>query len=153
MAHSFIKRSVIFHQVMELRWRVYLAWILSNTHLLRNELGTANNSVGLPRWCNAFPDGSGRKSVCLQCRRPGFDPWVGKIPWRSKWQPTPVLLLGKSHGQRSLAGYIVHGVTKSWTLLRDSTTTTKLKIKWCANTFSCSSSYTKLKDIERRVIK
>ena len=33
-----------------------------------------------------------------------FDPWVGKIPWRRKWQPTPVFLLGKSHGQRSLAG-------------------------------------------------
>ena len=32
----------------------------------------------------------------------GFDPWVGKIPWRRKWQPTPVLLPGKSHGQRSL---------------------------------------------------
>ena len=34
-----------------------------------------------------------------------FDPWVRKIPWRRKWQPTPVFLLGKSHGQKSLAGY------------------------------------------------
>jgi len=34
-----------------------------------------------------------------------FDPWVGKIPWRRKWQPTPVFLPGESHGQRSLAGY------------------------------------------------
>ena len=34
-----------------------------------------------------------------------FDPWVRKIPWRRKWQPTPVLLPGKSHGQRSLVGY------------------------------------------------
>ena len=34
----------------------------------------------------------------------GFNPWVGKIPWRRKWQPTPVLLPGKSHGQRSLVG-------------------------------------------------
>ena len=33
-----------------------------------------------------------------------LDPWVGKIPWRRAWQPTPVFLLGKSHGQRSLAG-------------------------------------------------
>ena len=31
-------------------------------------------------------------SICLQCERPGFDPWVGKIPWRRKWQSTPVLL-------------------------------------------------------------
>ena len=34
-----------------------------------------------------------------------FDPWVRKSPWNRKWQPTPVLLLGKFHGQRSLAGY------------------------------------------------
>ena len=52
-----------------------------------------------------FPGGSEGKSICLQCRRPGFDPWVRKIPWRRKWQPTPVLLPGKSHGQRSLVDY------------------------------------------------
>ena len=34
-----------------------------------------------------------------------LDPWIKKIPWRRKWQPTPVSLPGKSHGQRSLAGY------------------------------------------------
>ena len=34
-----------------------------------------------------------------------FDPWVGKIPWRRKWQPTLEFLPGESHGQRSLAGY------------------------------------------------
>ena len=34
-----------------------------------------------------------------------FDPWVGKITWRRVWQPTPVFLPGKSHGQRSLVGY------------------------------------------------
>ena len=38
-------------------------------------------------------------------RRCRFDPWVGKISWRRKWQPTPVFLPGKSYGQRSLAGY------------------------------------------------
>ena len=38
------------------------------------------------------------KSVCLQCRRSGFDPWVRTIPWRRKWQPTSVFLPGKSHG-------------------------------------------------------
>ena len=41
-------------------------------------------------------------SICLQCRRPGFSPWVGKISWRRRWQPTPVLLPGEFHGQRSL---------------------------------------------------
>ena len=44
------------------------------------------------------------KSVCLQCRRPRFNPWFGKIPWRKKWQLTPVSLPGESHGQRSLSG-------------------------------------------------
>ena len=51
-----------------------------------------------------FPGGSDGR-VCLQCRRPEFNPWVGKIPWRREWQPTPVFLPGESHGQRSLEGY------------------------------------------------
>ena len=46
----------------------------------------------------------GKESV-YQYRRPGFDAWVRKMPWRRKWQPTAVFLPGKSHGQRSLAGY------------------------------------------------
>ena len=46
---------------------------------------------------------SGKKSAC-QCRC-GFHPWVGTIPWRREWQPTPILLPEKSHGQRSLASY------------------------------------------------
>jgi len=50
--------------------------------------------------------------MCLQCRRPGFDSWVRKIPWRRKWQPTPVFLPGESHGQRSLIGYTVHGIAR-----------------------------------------
>ena len=50
-----------------------------------------------------------------------FDPWVGEIPWRRKWQPTPVLLPGKFHGRRSLVGYTVHGVTESRTRLSDFT--------------------------------
>ena len=48
-----------------------------------------------------------KKSTC-QCRRcesHGFDPGIGKIPWRRAWQPTPVFLPGESHGQRSLEGY------------------------------------------------
>ena len=53
---------------------------------------------------------SGKESTC-QCRGRRFDPWVGKVPWRRKWQPTPIFLPGKSHGQRSPAGYN-HGVTK-----------------------------------------
>ena len=40
-----------------------------------------------------------------QCRRHGFHLWVGTIPWWRKWQPTPVFLPGKSHGQKSLVSY------------------------------------------------
>ena len=46
-----------------------------------------------------------RERICLQSRRPGFNPWVGKIPWRRAWQPTPVFLPARFCGQRSLAGY------------------------------------------------
>ena len=45
------------------------------------------------------------QNICLQCRRPEFNPWVRKIPWRRAWQPTAVFLPGKFHGQRSLVGY------------------------------------------------
>ena len=55
-------------------------------------------ALEFPRWL------SGKGPIC-QCRRYQFKPWVGKIPWRKKWQPTPVFLPGKSHGQRSLADY------------------------------------------------
>jgi len=59
---------------------------------------------GLPRWR------SGEESAC-KCRRHKrqkrheFDPWVGKSPWRRKWQPTAVFLPRKSYRQRSLVGY------------------------------------------------
>ena len=46
----------------------------------------------------------GKESMC-QCRGCGSHPWVGKILWRRKWQPTPVCLPGESRGRRSLAGY------------------------------------------------
>ena len=50
--------------------------------------------------------------ICLPCRKPTFNPWVGKIPRRRKWQPPPVFLPGEFHGQR------VHGVAKTQTQLR-----------------------------------
>ena len=60
---------------------------------------------------------------------PGFDPWVGKIPWRRKWQPTPVFLLGESHGQRSLAGYSPRGRKESNTTERLHTHTLKALVR------------------------
>ena len=51
--------------------------------------------------------------ICLRCRRRGFNPWVGKIPWRRAWQPTPVFLPGEPHGQRLPASYSPHGCKES----------------------------------------
>ena len=68
------------------------------------------------RWLG-FPGGSDSKESACNCWRSGFNPWVRKITWRREWQDTPVFLPGESHGQRSLAGYIVHGVAKSQTRL------------------------------------
>ena len=57
-----------------------------------------------------FPGGASGKEPICQFRRQkksGFDPWVGKIPWRRAWQPPPVFMPGESHGQRRLVGYHV----------------------------------------------
>ena len=62
----------------------------------------------------------GKESTC-QYRRLGFNPWVGKIPWRRARQTAPVFLPGESHGQRSLVGYNPMGsqrVTNTFTSLR-----------------------------------
>ena len=63
---------------------------------------------------------SGKEPACQyrRCERCGFNPWVGKIPWRRAWQPTPVFLPGESHAQRSLVGYSPWGQTQ----VSDSTT-------------------------------
>ena len=58
--------------------------------------------LGLPRWRG------GKESAC-QCRRSEFNPWVRKIPWSEKWQPTPVFLFEKLHERRSLVGYVCMG--------------------------------------------
>ena len=60
-----------------------------------------------------FLGGSDGKESTCQCKRPGFDHWVGKITWRRKWQPTPIFLPGESHGQRSLVGDSPWGRKKS----------------------------------------
>ena len=64
---------------------------------------------GLPWWLRWL-------RICLQCRRPGFNPWVGKIPWKRAWEPIPVFLPGESNGQRSLVGCSPwgHKVRHTW---------------------------------------
>ena len=70
------------------------------------------------QWSNGlFPRWLSRKepaSQCRRCRRPGFNPWVGKIPWRSNWQPISVFLPEKFDRQRVL-GATIHRAAKSWT--------------------------------------
>ena len=87
---------------------------------VRHDWATELNWMGnrLPRWY------SGKESAC-QCKRHKrcvFDPWVSKIPWRRKWQPTPVFFPGKFHGQRSLMGYNPWGCKEldmtDWTFMQ-----------------------------------
>ena len=80
--------------------------------------------LGLPWWLSQW-------RICLQCRKPGFDSWVGKIPWRRKWQPTPAFLPGGFHGERSLAGY------SHWDH--------KVGHNWATNTFTFPSPLMKAK--------
>jgi len=60
-------------------------------------------------------DGGSMVKKCLPGRRLGLDPWVRKIPWKRKWQPTPVFLPGKSHRLWSLAGYSPWSGKESYT--------------------------------------
>ena len=72
-----------------------------------------------------LPGGSsGEESACQHGsrRRGGLDPWVGEIPWRRKWQPTPAFLAGWRHKQTSLAGYSTWGCKKSNTTKHASNT-------------------------------
>ena len=81
--------------------------------------------------------------VCLQCRKLGFDPWVGKISWRRKWHPTPVFLPGEFHGRRNL---VVHGVTKSRTPLSNCSVSERLHrdgsvLGWTERSHNCGSKF------------
>ena len=82
--------------------------IFSNIRVFSNE-SVLRIRWSKPRWC------SGKESACQSRRqkRHRFNTWVGKIPWRRKWQPTPAFLPGKFHGQRSLAGYSPWGWKES----------------------------------------
>ena len=67
---------------------------------------------------HGFPGGSDGTEFACNAGDPGLIPGLGRFRWRGKWQPTPVFLLGESHGQRIL-GAIVPRVTKSQTRLSD----------------------------------
>ena len=83
-------------------WAAIYGVAQSRTRLkwLNSSSSSRSGLQGLSRWLSC------KESVC-QAGDIGEnpDPWVRKIPWRRKWQPTPVFLPGKSHGQRSLEGF------------------------------------------------
>ena len=81
-------------------------WMLLYLHIIYDFLCFLPSQWGFPGWFNA------KESSC-QCRRCTFNPGVSKIPWGRKWQSTPVCLSGKSHRQRTLAGYTVHEIPES----------------------------------------
>ena len=77
-----------------------------------------------------------------------YDPWVGKIPWRRKWQPIPVFLPGKSHGQRSLVGYSPWGQKESDTtkhILALCTGMVKNSLWWLRKNEECKAQWRVLK--------
>ena len=83
-------------------------WRYLHTHSWNAELATVTSqkrasfaSFYLPKWHT----GKEFSRQCRRCRRLGFNHWVGKIPWKWKWQPTPVFLPRKFHRYRSLVGY------------------------------------------------
>ena len=94
-------------------WSFLIVSTWENPFQILNILnGTSYPGPGLPRWLGA-------KEPACQCRRHqrcGFNPWVRKIPWSRKWQPTPVFLPRECHGERSLVGYSPRGcrVRHSW---------------------------------------
>ena len=104
----------VIGQTTKLFW---FSWNLFSTHSLFQSFIICSYIITINMQClfslKGFLGGSdGKESIC-QCRRHGFDPWVGKIPWRRKWQATPVFLPGKPHGQSSLVGYSPWGWKES----------------------------------------
>ena len=87
-------------------------WKFSNL-LFEARKGIFNDSLSIPSWLPRWQNGKESTCQCRRCKRHRFDPWVGKIPWRRKWQPTPDSFLEKSHGQRSLASYSPWGHKES----------------------------------------
>ena len=97
----------------------------------RGRLATSQGIFGLPPWLRWQISRLARQETSETQVRSLFNPWVGEIPWRRKWLPTPVFLPGESHGQRSLAGYSLWGPT-------DSDTTERLTLHFTLKgTFGC----------------
>ena len=104
----------------------YISWLSFplDLHIFKGEVLYIN------RWVSQGLCGNEFTCQYRRYRRQGFDPWVRKIPWERKWQPIPVLLPGKSHGQRSLVG---HRPSNHKEL--DPTEHMCMKNRWCEKRF------------------
>ena len=110
MIYTYISLSIMIKETLDLpqfpvrlcpgKFIVHWKCCKSKMHL-----NICNLPNMLPRWL------SGKESAC-KCRRQGFNPWVRSIPWRRKWQSTPVFLPGKSHRTKNLVGYTPWGHKK-----------------------------------------
>ena len=101
-------------------WTNSRRWSRTGKLGMLKSMGVAKNGAQLSDWTTnsiiqGFPGHSYKESAgwCRRYRRYGFGLLVGKISWRRKWQPTPVFLPGKLHGQRNLAGYSPQGCKES----------------------------------------
>ena len=98
--------------------RSVYTYVYTHTHTHCNNPDNVQHVAELRISSNCILMWLRRLSICLQCRRHRFNPWVGKISWRRKWQPTLVFLPGKSM-DRGAWRATVHGVAKSQTQLSD----------------------------------
>ena len=88
--------------------KCYWSWSRINIHLCWKLDRSSQYLAISKRLDEGFPGGISDKEPSCQCKRHkrrGFNPWVRKTPWRRAWEPTPIFLPGKFHGQRSLACY------------------------------------------------
>ena len=109
---SMLKLSLHHFQTLH---STLLSWLYDTMkHTFKHTVIKCYKGLFIP--LHELPSGHNAKGSACQrrrCERCGFDPWVGKIPWSRKWQPTPVFLPGEFHGQRSLVDYHPWGPKES----------------------------------------
>ena len=100
---SWIPKLIKFqvNQIKTIQMNYNFLWLLPHPRLL----SISNHCEWFVSVPTRFPSGSESKAAACSAGRPGLEPCVRNILWRRKWQPTPVPLPGKSHGQRSPVGY------------------------------------------------